>query len=148
MWNDFPSFPTCIFYICCLFTPGKQPYILRSVRWPLTEPLTVTHARDHWWTLDFANAFVSPGVNSRAELVPSPYARNGAPRRWLGDYSTKTTHEQFFKNIFTWKWYLQKYGNYVQQLRTLIITFPNINMIECLNSQLTRTKQDNTWRHF
>jgi hypothetical protein len=25
----------------------------------------VTHARDHWWTLDFANAFVSPGVNSR-----------------------------------------------------------------------------------
>jgi hypothetical protein len=32
---------------------------------------TVTHARDHWWTLDFANAFVSPGVNSRAELVPS-----------------------------------------------------------------------------
>jgi hypothetical protein len=48
----------------------------------------VGHARDHWWTLDFANAFVSPGVNSRGELVPSPrdYARNGAPRRWLGDY--------------------------------------------------------------
>jgi hypothetical protein len=42
---------------------------------------------DHWWTLDFANAFVCPGVNSRAELMPSPwaYARNGAPRRWLGD---------------------------------------------------------------
>jgi hypothetical protein len=34
----------------------------------------VTHARDHWWTLDFANAFVSPGVNSRGELVPSPPA--------------------------------------------------------------------------
>jgi hypothetical protein len=51
-------------------------------------PRTVSHARDHWWTLDFANAFVSPGVNSRGELVPSPraYARNGAPRRWLGDY--------------------------------------------------------------
>jgi hypothetical protein len=47
----------------------------------------VTHARDHWWTLDFANPFVSPGVNSRAELLPSPpaYARNGAARRWLGD---------------------------------------------------------------
>jgi hypothetical protein len=44
----------------------------------------VTHARDHWWTLDFANAFVSPGVNGR---VPSPraYTRNGAPRRWLGE---------------------------------------------------------------
>ena len=26
----------------------------------------------NWWTLDFAKAFVSPGVNSRAELVPSP----------------------------------------------------------------------------
>ena len=41
----------------------------------------VSHARDHWWTLDFANAFVSPRVNSRAELVPS----HGAPRRWLWD---------------------------------------------------------------
>jgi hypothetical protein len=26
-------------------------------------PRTVSHARDHWLTLDFANAFVSPGVN-------------------------------------------------------------------------------------
>jgi hypothetical protein len=41
---------------------------------------------------DFANAFVFPGVNSRAELVPSPraYARNGARRCWLGD---KTPHQ-------------------------------------------------------
>jgi hypothetical protein len=38
-------------------------------------PRTVSHARDHWWTLDFANAFVSPGVNSQGELVPSPSAR-------------------------------------------------------------------------
>ena len=31
--------------------------------------------------------FFSPGVNSRGELVPSPRAnaRNGAPRRWLGE---------------------------------------------------------------
>jgi hypothetical protein len=37
-----------------------------------------------------ANAFLSPGVNSRVELVPSPraYAPNGAPRRWLGDKYT------------------------------------------------------------
>jgi hypothetical protein len=50
-------------------------------------PRTVSHTRDHWWTLDFANAFVFLGVNSRGELVPSPraYARNGARRRWLGD---------------------------------------------------------------
>jgi hypothetical protein len=45
-------------------------------------PSLVTHARDNWWTLDFANAFVSPGVNSRGELVPS----HGASRRRLGEY--------------------------------------------------------------
>jgi hypothetical protein len=30
---------------------------------------------------------LAKGVNSRAELLPSPlaYARNGAARRWLGD---------------------------------------------------------------
>jgi hypothetical protein len=44
-------------------------------------PSLVTDARDDWWTLDFANAFVSPGVNSRGELVPS----HGASRRRLGD---------------------------------------------------------------
>jgi hypothetical protein len=44
-------------------------------------PRLVTHARDIWWTLDSANAFVSPGVNSRGELVPS----HGASRRRLGD---------------------------------------------------------------
>jgi hypothetical protein len=44
-------------------------------------PSLVTHARDIWWTLDSANAFVSPGVNSRGELVPS----HGASRRRLGD---------------------------------------------------------------
>jgi hypothetical protein len=65
----------------------SPPYFWDQWGWPPTETSLVTHARDHWWTLDFANAFVSPGVNSRAELVPSPraYARNGAPRRWLGD---------------------------------------------------------------
>jgi hypothetical protein len=41
----------------------------------------VGHAHDYWWTLDFANAFVSPGVNSRGELVPS----HGASRRRVGD---------------------------------------------------------------
>jgi hypothetical protein len=46
-------------------------------------PSLVTHARDIWWTLDSANAFVSSGVNSRGELVPS----QGASRRRLGDNS-------------------------------------------------------------
>ena len=32
--------------------------------------------------IDYDNAFVSPGVNSRGELVPS----HGASRRRLGDY--------------------------------------------------------------
>jgi hypothetical protein len=65
----------------------SPPHILRSVRMTNHSTPLVTHARELWRTLDFANAFVSPGVNSRAELVPSPrvYARNGAPRRWLGD---------------------------------------------------------------
>jgi hypothetical protein len=49
-------------------------------------PRTVSHARDHWWTLDFANAFVSPGVNSRGELVSS----HGALRRRFGE---KENHE-------------------------------------------------------
>jgi hypothetical protein len=49
--------------------------------WPPTETSLVSHARGHWWTLDFANAFVSPGVNSRGELLPS----HGASRRRLGD---------------------------------------------------------------
>jgi hypothetical protein len=59
----------------------SPPYFWDQWGWPLTEPLTVTHARAHWWTSDLANAFVSPGVNSRGELVPS----HGASRRRLGD---------------------------------------------------------------
>jgi hypothetical protein len=63
---------------CWLFMTVR--YIMRSVRMTM-HPRTVSHARDYWWTLDFANAFVSPGVNSLAELVPS----HAASRRWLGD---------------------------------------------------------------
>jgi hypothetical protein len=37
-------------------------------------------ASDIWWTLDFASAFLSPGVNSRAELVyPRHPERRSAP---------------------------------------------------------------------
>jgi hypothetical protein len=70
MWNDFPNFLRCTFYIFASSLLANS-YILRSVRWPPTVPRTVSHARDHWGTLDLANAFVSPGVNSRAELQPS-----------------------------------------------------------------------------
>ena len=51
-------------------------------------PRTASHTRDHWSTLDFANAFVSPGVDSGGggRLVPS----HGASRRRLGD---KTAQE-------------------------------------------------------
>jgi hypothetical protein len=73
-----------VFLYFPFFTPGKQPYFEIS---EMTTYTSMNRARDIWWTLDFANACLSPGVNSRAELVPSPraYARNGAPRRWLGD---------------------------------------------------------------
>jgi hypothetical protein len=66
----------------------------------------VGHARDHWWTLDFANAFVSPGVNSRWGLVPSPraYARNGAPRRWLGIKLAYTHALNYFVLFQNLKW--------------------------------------------
>jgi hypothetical protein len=86
MWNNFLSFLTCIFYIFSFFTPGKQPYFEIS---EMTTHTPMNRSRDIWWTLDFASAFLSPGVNSRVELVPSrrAYARNGAPRRWLGDYT-------------------------------------------------------------
>jgi hypothetical protein len=61
----------------------SSPHILRSVRLTTHSTPLVTHARDHLWTLYFANAFVSPVVISRAELVPSPraYARNHGGRR-------------------------------------------------------------------
>jgi hypothetical protein len=79
-------------------------------------PSLVTHARDIWWTLDSANAFVSPGVNSRGELVPS----HGASRRRLGDkhrqvgyqvsrfqqiqiYIISITKVYFLKNVKHWR---------------------------------------------
>jgi hypothetical protein len=67
---------------------------------------TVTHARDIWWTLDFPNAFVSPGVNSRGELVPS----HGASHRRLGDQSScslkliNSNHAANFKNKWARAW--------------------------------------------
>jgi hypothetical protein len=65
-------------------TPGRQPYFEISDDHPPNTPTSLVRARGHWWTLDFANAFVSPGVNSRGELVPS----HGASRRRLGDQIT------------------------------------------------------------
>jgi hypothetical protein len=68
--------------------------------WPLSETRTVTHARDHCWTLDFANSFLS-FVSSRVELVPSPraYAWNGAPRRWLW-------YMKLYDLMYTWTCFL------------------------------------------
>jgi hypothetical protein len=59
-------------------------------------PRTVTHARDICWTLDFANAFVSPGVNSRGGLVPS----HGVSRRRLGDKNhTRYTNPSIISSV-------------------------------------------------
>jgi hypothetical protein len=76
---------------------------------PNTPTSLVTHARDNWWTLDFANAFVSPGVNSRGESELS----HGASRRRLGDYrpfavtqrlwSRKVPGKRFSLNM-SWNW--------------------------------------------
>ena len=66
MWNDFPGFLTCIFNIFAFITPGKQPCFEISDDHPSnTEQGTVTHARDHWWTLDFAKGPVI--IYGRAE---------------------------------------------------------------------------------
>jgi hypothetical protein len=61
----------------------SPPYFWDQWGWPPTQhPNSVGEPRrDHWWTLDFANAFASPGVNSLGELIPS----HGASRRRLGD---------------------------------------------------------------
>jgi hypothetical protein len=83
---------------CLLFRCRHAVVIMQTLNWisqcPLfmtvrhifeisedDHPSLVTHARDNWWTLDFANAFVFPCVNSRRELVPS----HVASRRRLGD---------------------------------------------------------------
>jgi hypothetical protein len=52
MWNDFPSFPTCNFYIFPFFTPGKQPYFEIS---EMTTHTPMNRARDNWWTLDLGD---------------------------------------------------------------------------------------------
>jgi hypothetical protein len=63
-------------------------------------PSLVTHARDHWWTLVFAYAFVSPGVNSRGELVHS----HGASRLRLGDnmFNTKMMNNDIIVKKALW----------------------------------------------
>ena len=62
-------------------------------------PLLVSHGGHTPGTLDFANAFLFPGVNSRTELVPSPRAnaRNGASRRWLGENTSLQVNMDFLK---------------------------------------------------
>ena len=79
---------------CLLFRCRHAVVIMQTLNWtnqcPLfmtvrhifeisedDHPSLVTHARDNWWTLDFANAFVSPGVNRRGGF--STLARRFAP---------------------------------------------------------------------
>jgi presenilin-like A22 family membrane protease len=77
------------FFIFVASSLLANSHIVRSVRWPPTEPLTVTHARGHWWTLDFANAFVSSGVNRRGgtstlarRFAPSARGKNICKKAW------------------------------------------------------------------
>ena len=62
----------------------------------------VSHGGHTPGTSDFANAFLFPGVNSRAGLVSSPRAnaRTGASRRWLGNKFIKA-HLIWFHNYYS-----------------------------------------------
>jgi hypothetical protein len=83
------------FIFFAFFTPGKQPYFeITAISMMTTHSTPLVSARDHWWTL--VNAFVSPGVNSRGELVPS----HGASRRRLGDKHASGTKLRFSEKIF------------------------------------------------
>jgi hypothetical protein len=91
---------------CLLFRCRDAVVIMQTLNWtnqcPLfmtvrhifeisedDHPSLVTHARDIWWTLDSANAFVSPGVNSLGELVT--LARRFAPSDRGPEYFTLFT---------------------------------------------------------
>jgi hypothetical protein len=115
MWNNFPSFLTCFSYFCCPFTPGKQPYFEIIEMTTHREPArTVTHARDHWWTLDFANAFVSPAfpgnmVDFRRrciklmrarELFPANFAFRCFAYYWMGCWSLQHCDSLVFESIW------------------------------------------------
>jgi hypothetical protein len=113
MWNNFPSFLTCFSYFCCPFTPGKQPYFEIIEMTTHREPArTVTHARDHWWTLDFANAFVSPAfpgnmVDFRRRCIKLMRARELFPAnfafRWLAYYWMGCWSLQHCDSLVFWK---------------------------------------------
>jgi hypothetical protein len=79
---------------CLLFRCRHAVVIMQILNWTNQCPLfmTVRH------TLDSANAFVSPGVNSRGELVPS----HGASRRRLGD-KKREIQARVSLSIFTLK---------------------------------------------
>jgi hypothetical protein len=106
---------------------------------PNTPTPLVTHARDYWWTLDFANAFVSPGVNSCGELVPS----HGASGRRLGEYwwghgdkcsisSLKTVN---FEHTNKWQQIGYKFCWFIP---LIVGYFPHITMVYVFLSHLPR----------
>jgi hypothetical protein len=95
------------FIFFAFFTPGKQPYFEISDGHPQTHSTSLVSAHDHWWTLDFANAFVSLGVNSRGELVPS----HGATRLRLGDYSNSISIPRGLKSFMLKNCKVDSLGN-------------------------------------
>jgi hypothetical protein len=73
VWNEFRNL--CFRKLKSCLPHSWQKAIYRSAHKTLDHSHAPTSI--YWWTLDFANAFLSPGINSRAGLVSSQraYAR-------------------------------------------------------------------------
>jgi hypothetical protein len=95
VWNNLPNICFWKLKSCLSYTPAKKPYVWDQWgRPPMTRKNHGHAPAIYWWTSHFADVFLPPGVNSRAELVPW--------RRWL-EYNFQLHNFRFVWNlIFQW----------------------------------------------